>query len=208
MLKIRGVITGGFVLPGNNDQPANSVINRWNKVWVMRSLKYCVDCSLDGFIARDDHSYGFLIREGEHFDEFIESMKTFDIALMGKTTYDVGLKAGVIDPSLNLQQFVISSSLDKTVDDRIKIISKNASKFVSRLKSEKGNDILLSGGSTLATNLLNENLIDEIQLRIHPVIIGSGIRLFGSHSKTVSLQVRRQKLYSNHVMLLAYDVKY
>lgn len=127
---------------------------------------------------------------------------------MGKTTYDVGLKAGVIDPSRNLQQFVISSSLDKTLDDSIKIISKNASKFVGRLESEKGNDILLSGGSTLATNLLNENLIDEIQLSIHPVIIGSGIRLFGRHNKTVSLLMRRQKLYSKHVLLLAYDVKY
>jgi dihydrofolate reductase len=174
----------------------------------MRSLKYCVDCSLDGFIAREDHSYGFLIREGEHFDDFLDSLKTFDIALMGKNTYEVGLKDGAIDPSLNLQQFVISSSLENTVDERIKIISKNALKFVGRLKQEKGNDILLSGGSILATNLLNENLVDEIQLRIHPVIIGSGIPFFGNHHNTLALQVRNQRLYSNNVMLLAYDVKH
>ena len=173
----------------------------------MRKLKYCVDCSLDGFIARMDHTYDFLIQEGEHFNEFMESMKTYDIALMGKNTYQLGVKAGVVDPSLNIQQFVISSSLDKTIDDRIKIMSKNISKFVSRLKHEKGNDILLSGGSILATNLLKETLIDEIQLRIHPVMVGSGIPVFGSHNQTISLQLLSQRSYSNQVMLVVYGVR-
>jgi hypothetical protein len=51
------------------------------------------------------------VNEGEHFDDFMKSMKYFDMAVMGKNTYEVGLKAGVIDPTLNLQQSVISSSL-------------------------------------------------------------------------------------------------
>lgn len=174
----------------------------------MRKLVYSVDCSLDGFIARENHAYDFLPGKGEHFDDFMESMKYFDIAIMGKNTYETGVKAGVIDPSLNLQQFVISSTLSETIDERIRVISKNAGKFVGRLKQEKGNDILLSGGSILATNLLTEKLVDEIQLRIHPVLIGSGIPVFTRHRDTIKLELKNQKGYSNQVMRLSYDVRY
>ena len=174
----------------------------------MRKLVYSVDCSLDGFIAREDHTYDFILNRGDHFDDFIASMKNFDMALMGKKTYEVGLKAVVIDPSLNLQQFVLSSSLTETIDERIKIISRNAYKFVDRLKHEKGNDILLSGGSILATNLLAENLLDEIHLRIHPVLIGSGIPTLNKHGRTILLELKDQKVYSNQVVRMRYTVKY
>jgi dihydrofolate reductase len=171
----------------------------------MRKLKYCVDCTLDGFIARHDHSYDFLPSEGEHLTDFLETINQFDIALMGRNTYEVGLKAGVIDPSLSMRQYVISSSLTRTIDERIKIISSDIKKFVIGLKSEKGKDILLSGGSILATKMLSENLIDELQLRVHPVLIGSGIALFNKH-EDVSVRLIQQKEYSNAVVLNVYSI--
>jgi dihydrofolate reductase len=171
----------------------------------MRKLKYCVDCSVDGFIARENHAYDFLPGEGDHISDFIESIREFDIALMGRNTYEVGLKAGIIDPSLPLKQYVVSSSLPKTIDGRIKIVSTDIKNFVLELKSEKGKNLLLSGGSILATTLLSENLIDEIQLRVHPVIIGSGIPIFHKH-KDFSLQIIRQKKYSNAVVLNVYGI--
>ena len=174
----------------------------------MRKLVYSVDCSLDGFIARENHAYDFLVNEGEHFDDFMKSMKNFDMAVMGKNTYEVGLKAGVIDPTLNLQQFVISSTLTQTMDERIKIVSKNATKFVDRIKHEKGNDILLSGGSSLAGSLITEKLVDEIHMRLHPVLIGSGIPIFKNSGTTISLDLKDQKAYSNHVILVSYAITY
>lgn len=174
----------------------------------MRKLVYSVDCSLDGFIARENDAYDFLVTEGEHFDDFIKSMKNFDMAIMGKNTYEVGLKSGVLDPTLNLQQFVISSTLTQTIDDRIKIVSKNATKFVDRIKHERGNDILLSGGSILAGSLITEKLIDEIHMRLHPVLIGSGIPLFKNSDTTISLDLKDQKTYSNQVILVSYTVRY
>lgn len=174
----------------------------------MRKLVYSLDCSLDGFIARENHDYDFLKTEGEHFDDFMKSMKYFDMAVMGKNTYEVGLKAGVIDPTLNLQQFVISSSLKQTIDDRIKVVSKSATKFVDQIKHEKGNDILLSGGSALASSLISEKLIDEIHIRLHPVLIGNGIPIFKNSGTTISLDLKNQKTYSNQVILASYDVRY
>ena len=74
----------------------------------------------------------------------------------------------------------------------LKLFSSDVKKFVTGLKSEEGKDILLSGGSVLATNLLTENLINEIQLRVHPVMMGSGIPLFYEHDD-VSLRLVLQK---------------
>lgn len=170
----------------------------------MRKLKYSVDCSIDGFIAREDHTYDFLIAEGEHLNDFLTSLRDFDTALMGKNTYEVGLKAGIIDPSLPMQQYVISSSLKETIDERIKIIRSDVKKFVRKLKEAKGKDILLSGGSVLATHLLAEDLIDEVQLRVHPVFIGSGIALFNMKRQKVLVELVEEKKYSNGVTKMRY----
>jgi dihydrofolate reductase len=170
----------------------------------MRKLMYCVDCSVDGFIAREDHTFDFLINEGEHLDEFVRSLKNVDTAIMGRKTYEVGLKSGVIDPSLPMQQYVISSSLKETVDERIKIIPSNATAFIRTLKTNPGKNILLSGGSILAASLLLEGLIDEIELRIHPVFIGSGIPIFEMAEKMLPVQFVNQNRYSNGVIKTVY----
>jgi dihydrofolate reductase len=73
------------------------------------------------------------------------------------------------------------------------------------LKAEKGKDIVLSGGSILATKLLSENLIDEIQLRVHPVLIGSGIPLFNKR-QDFSVRLIQQKKYSNAAVLSVYSI--
>lgn len=165
---------------------------------------YCVDCSVDGFIAREDHTFDFLISEGEHLDDFLRSLKNVDAAIMGRKTYEVGLKSGVIDPSLHMQQYVISSSLKQTVDDRIKIIHSDATTFIRTLKTSPGKNILLSGGSILAASLLLEGLIDEIELRVHPVFIGSGIPIFNMAEKKVPVQFVEQSRYSNGVVKTIY----
>src|SRR5687768_14381619 len=89
----------------------------------MGKLNYCVDVSIDGYIARKNHAYDFLLPGGEHFNEFMNSFSDYEIVLMGRKTYEVGLKAGVVNPDLPVRQIVISSTLTSTVDRRIEIVS-------------------------------------------------------------------------------------
>jgi dihydrofolate reductase len=174
----------------------------------MRKLRYSVECSLDGFIARENHSYDFLLSEGEHVDDFIKSLYHYDIALMGRKTYEIGLEAGVINSSLSLQQYVVSNTLVQTIDPRIKILSGDVAKVIQSLKEEGGKDILLSGGAELAFALLQKQLIDEISLRIHPVIIGSGIPVFSKISRDVRLRAYSHKQYNNGIILTSYYIAY
>ena len=74
----------------------------------MRTLKYYVACSIDGFIAHGDGSFDGFVPEGEHVAAFFESYKWFDTVLMGRKTYEVGLKEGKTNPYPMLLGFSVS----------------------------------------------------------------------------------------------------
>ena len=174
----------------------------------MRTLKYVVATSLDGKIAREDGSFDCFAAVGdEHVPDYLESIRSFDTVLMGRRTYEVGLNAGVTDPYPGLASFVFSSSIGESPDDRVRIISEAPSSFVRELKQQAGGDIYLCGGAQLAATLLAEGLIDEIILKLNPLLIGAGISLFASVEQPTLLELVNTKVYGNGVLLLTYRVK-
>ncbi|MEM6401923.1 MAG: dihydrofolate reductase family protein [Cyanobacteria bacterium P01_D01_bin.116] len=172
----------------------------------MRKLKYYVACSIDGFIARKDGSFNDFILDGEVVNDYIESFKLFDIVLMGRKTYEVGLKEGKTNPYPMMKSFVFSCSMKASPDENVEIVSENAIALVKSLKNEAGKDIYLCGGANLATTLFNHNLIDEIILKINPLVMGSGIPLFGEFIKQTSLELTDSKIYDSGVLLVNYQV--
>ena len=78
---------------------------------------------------------------------------------------------------------------------------------VTRIKDEPGKDIWLFGGASLTTSLLRLNLVDEIALAIHPVILGAGKRLFEHIPKRIHLHLTDSKRYSSGLVMLSYGVK-
>ncbi len=173
----------------------------------MRKIKYYVACSVDGFIARKDGSFGDFIVEGEAVNDYIESLKLFDIVLMGRKTYEVGLKEGKTNPYPMMKSYVFSRSMKESPDEQVELVSQNASELVRSLKNEPGKDIYLCGGANLATMLFAQNLIDEIILKVNPFVMGSGIPLFGEVIKPTSLELTNSKIYESGVLLLNYRVK-
>jgi dihydrofolate reductase len=173
----------------------------------MGSLNYCIDVSADGYIARKNHTYDFLLQGGEHFDEFMNSFSEYETVLMGRKTYEVGLKAGLVNPELPVRQIVISTTLTSTIDRRIEIVSGNAVESVRQLKANSRKNILISGGANLASSLLKNQLIDKVNLRIHPVIVGSGIPFFYTENNDIRLAVESSKTYTNGVVSVWYEIK-
>ncbi|MBW4570805.1 MAG: dihydrofolate reductase family protein [Tolypothrix carrinoi HA7290-LM1] len=173
----------------------------------MRKLKYYVACTVDGFIAHQDGSFDGFLFEGEHVTDYLESFKWFDVVLMGRKTYEVGLKEGVTNPYPTMKQYVISRTMKESPDENVAIVSEKIVEFVTALKDETGKDIYLCGGADLATMLFAENLIDEIILKLNPLLFGSGIPLFSGVVKQTDLELTNSKIYKNGVVLLFYRVK-
>ncbi|MEO0376779.1 MAG: dihydrofolate reductase family protein [Cyanobacteria bacterium P01_A01_bin.17] len=172
----------------------------------MRKLKYYVACTVDGFIAHPDGSWDGFLAEGEHVDDYLASFKNFDTVLMGRKTYEMGLKMGVTNPYPMMKQYVISRTMTESPDQSVELVSGNVVKLVESLKQASGKDIYLCGGANLASGLFAEGLIDEIVIKLNPVLFGSGIPLFSDDIRQTDLSLIDSKIYSSGIILLSYAV--
>ena len=72
------------------------------------------------------------------------------------------------------------------------------------LKSQPGKNIYVVGGATLVTNLLNENLLDELRLIVHPILLGSGKALFEGLKERRSLQLAHVEPTKSGRVIMSY----
>ena len=173
----------------------------------MRKLEYLVAASLDGQICLSDGSFDCLLRGGDHVQDYFDRLKTFDAVLMGRKTYEVGLHEGKTDPYPTMDSYVFSRSMPESPDPRVHLVSEDATGFVSDLKSRPGGSIYLCGGAELAATLFAANLIDEIVVKLNPLLIGAGIPLFAHIETPVDLDLFAVKKYESGVVLLSYRPK-
>lgn len=190
----------------------------------MRKLVYYVACSVDRFIARADGSFDFFLTEGQHHADLIASFpetvpghlravigvmaenRQFDTVLMGRATYEVGLKEGVTSPYPHLKQYLFSRTLKQSPDPDVQLVAGNTVAAVRQLKQSSGKDIWLCGGGELATALFPE--IDELILKVNPILLGAGIPLFSGLINETVLELSDSKIYGNGFTLLTYQVKH
>jgi dihydrofolate reductase len=189
----------------------------------VRKLVYYVACSVDGFIARPDGSIDFALSHGEHFADMIArypeafpghlrgvlgvtaANQAFDTVLMGRATYEAGLAIGVTNPYPHLKQYLFSRTIERSPDPNVELVRTDPASRVRALKGKPGMDIWLCGGSKLAGAVLSE--IDELILKINPVLIGSGIPLVSGGLTDTALTLMDTQRYANGFMLMRYSTK-
>ena len=171
----------------------------------MRRLKYLVAATLDGRIACLDGSFDFFGAAGDaHVADYLASLRQFDAVLMGRKTYEVGTAMGVTDPYPFLDSYVFSSSMMESPNERVRVIGENPAPWVREFKRRVGGDIYLCGGAHLAATLLEAGLIDEIVVKLNPLLLGDGLPLFSAVAKPALLELAATKTYENGVILLTY----
>jgi dihydrofolate reductase len=173
----------------------------------MRKVTFGGGNSLDDFIARKDHKTDWLSWSDEAASVTAEFWKTIDTVIMGRKTYEVALRSGSTSYP-GVKNYVFSRTLKETPDKRVEIISEDAAVFVRRLKGEKGKGICVMGGGELAHSLFEADLIDEIGLNIHPVLLGRGIPLFHEMSRQIDLELLDCKTFKNGCVFVSYRVKH
>ena len=192
----------------------------------MRELKYFVACSVDGFIAGEDGSLDAFVDDGGYFAELFASYpetcpghlretlgvrgenRHFDTVLMGRKTYEPGLEVGLSSPYPTLKQYVFSSTMEESPHEDVTLVSEDAAGLIRELKMGPGKDVWLAGGSTLAASLFSEGLVDELVLKMNPVVLGSGIPLFSGDVDSTGLELADGETYSGGITLLRYRVKH
>jgi dihydrofolate reductase len=172
----------------------------------MRKVTFGVANSLDNYIARKDHEVDWLSWGDEVALITAEFWKTIDTVLMGRKTYEIAVASGTTSYP-GVKNYVFSRTLKTSPDSNVAIISRNAVEFVRDLKSQEGKDVCVMGGGELAKSLFEANLIDEIGLNIHPVLLGSGIPLFHEMNQQLDLKLLDCRIFKNGCVFVLYRVK-
>jgi dihydrofolate reductase len=105
----------------------------------------------------------------------------------------------------NTPKYVVSTTLDDVEWgqwDKPTLIKTNVAKEISKLKQQPGKTIGVSGSPTLVRSLLQDDLLDQLTLMIHPVIVGKGKRLFTDGSDLKKLQLVDSKVTRTGVVIL------
>ncbi len=130
--------------------------------------------------------WAFQFDRGPEGDKFkTDELFSSDTLLLGRITY-LGFaeawpsRTGDFAEKMNgMKKFVISTTMHKAEWNNSRLISKNIVDEVSRLKRERGQDILVAGSGQLVRTLIEHNLVDELRLMLFPIVLGKGKQLFG-----------------------------
>jgi dihydrofolate reductase len=173
--------------------------------------------SLDGVMedpgGAEDFKYGgwtFEIDRGEG-DEFKldETMET-DALLLGRKTYE-GFAAAwpsregeFADKFNTMPKYVVSSTLENPEWTNSTVLKGDPVDAVRKLKEEQSGTIVVHGSRQLAQTLLEHDLVDQLNLMVFPVVLGSGQRLFGETSDKKRLQLKESRTVGDGVVILIY----
>ena len=106
----------------------------------------------------------------------------------------------------NVQKYVASKTLEEPLPwSNSTLLKGDATKTVSSLNKEQEKDLLIFGSGVLVQSLMKANLVDEFVLLIHPLILGSGRRLFPDDGAFASLNLQDSKTTSKGVVIATYQ---
>jgi dihydrofolate reductase len=104
----------------------------------------------------------------------------------------------------NQTKYVVSRSLDRANWTNTTLIRDDVAARIREIKAQPGKDIAMSGSATLARWLLAEGLLDELNLLVHPIVVGTGARLFPDGTPRQPLELVDSAPFRSGVVHLVY----
>jgi dihydrofolate reductase len=173
---------------------------------------------VEGFARGGWTSYldsdGELVRlRGEDGEELVVAeARDSAVLLLGRKTYE-GFAViwpqqkgrPLADVINSMPKYVLSSTLEAAEWENSTVLSGELTEEVERLKREIDGEILVYGSTQLVQKLLENGLVDELRLMVHPVVVGAGKRLLGETSEVRPLRLVDSKQVGEGVVILTYE---
>ncbi len=170
---------------------------------------YYIATSIDGFIAGLNNDVSSFLYEGKGVEKYKADLMGFDTVLMGKNTYEVGLKFGLESGKKaypGMRNYIFSNSLHLENCEKGVSVCKMDLKTIEEIRKTSSKNIYLCGGGVLAEWLLKQEQIDEVKIKVNPIVIGTGVKLFGGLDHTKMLQQIDHEYYDDGLVILNYAV--
>ena len=177
----------------------------------MRKVILDLAVTLDGFIEGPNGEIDWCIMDDDiNFGGFLGSI---DTVFYGRVSYDAW---GRFQPDANTtpveqqmwrdlhaKEKYVFSSQNKPYDDAT-VINTDIADTVNKIKKQEGKDIWLYGGAGLIRTFVQLGLIDQYQLAVHPIVLGSGKPLFENLKERIALKFISSQAFKSGVVQLVY----
>ena len=167
--------------------------------------------SLDGFIARKDNSVSWLDAHGSVYEsgvsiseeEAAAFIKAIDCYVLGSHTYEHALELGW--PYGDTPAVVVTGRKLPSTRKSVEFCSGDLETLLHEKLAPRYRNIWLVGGAKLSQRFLELGLVDEIKLTIAPILLGDGLRLFGSSLTERRWDLKNVVAYRNGFVELSYS---
>lgn len=177
----------------------------------MRRIIYYVASSLDGYIMGADENMSSFVGEGSGITQYFQDLQVFDTVIMGRKTYEFGYRFGLVEGQKaypHMQHYIFSNTLIlNNLAEGVHVCQVDL-QTVLALKQQQGTDIYLCGGGIFAGWLLDNKQIDLLKLKLNPVVLGKGVRLFGASECEYKTTLLESKVYENGLQIMEFKINY
>lgn len=178
----------------------------------MSKCSVFIATSLDGFIAREDGGIDWLPTpdtdsEGGEDYGYNDFIKTIDAMVMGRNTYELVL---TFDEWYygDMPVFVLTNrgvEIPERLNKTVSQMSGKPQEIVEELAEKGYHNLYVDGGKTIQ-GFLNAGLIDDMTITTIPVLIGTGIPLFGPTNQDIQLKLMESRSFDNQLIQTRYTV--
>ncbi len=175
--------------------------------------------TLDGYMVGPNEDMSWVM---DNFSEDMgvyagDLMNSMDAVLLGRVTYEIMTNIWPVsteetapgaDKMNTTPKIVFSRTLDQVswgTWKNARLVKDNAAGEIARLKQLPGKDMVIYGSANLVQGFTELGLIDEYQLLVFPLLLGSGKRLWEEMEHSVPLRLLRAQAFKNGVTVLYYE---
>lgn len=179
----------------------------------MRKISALELISLDG-VMESPERWSFQFHNDEMAEANRAGMAEADAMLLGRMTfqefasywpYQNSADQPFTDYLNNTPKYVVSTTLEEPLGwQNSTLIKGNVAEEIAELKRQPGKNIGIVGAGTLVRSLLRDDLLDELRLMVHPIVLGSGKHLFEDGGDQKVLELVDSRTFSTGVLYLTY----
>jgi len=183
----------------------------------MRKVTIFNFVTLDGYFEGPKKGDISWHRHGAEENEYAaENLKSGGTLRFGRVTYEmmasywptpIAIKNDLIiaEGMNNADKFVFSRTLKKVEWNNTRLVKDNIVEEIKKMKQQPGKDMTVLGSGSILTQFAEQNLIDEYQIMVDPVVLGRGTPIFKNIKHKLDLKLTATRTFKSGVVLLCYQ---
>ncbi|MFN0100811.1 MAG: dihydrofolate reductase family protein [Bryobacteraceae bacterium] len=183
----------------------------------MRKLVVFNNVSMDGYFVHGNGDMSWAHKRDAEWNEFVAGNASGGGELVfGRVTYELMASfwptpqamqtmPAVAEGMNSIPKVVFSRTLDNASWQNTKLVKGDIAAKMRQMKKEPGNDMVILGSGSIVSQFTREGLIDEYQIVVNPIVLGTGRTMFDGIEEKVTLKLTKTRTFGNGNVLLCYE---